>query len=172
VTANVAAGLRPVSDKETSRVVRVLASPDRRAFLERLGGEEGLLHEAVRLFDGAHPALLARVQQAVERHDAVGLEQAAHALKGMVRNFGHSSAAELAHRLEHLGRSANLEGADALFVELEVALRQLQAVLTSWLSAPERIEAAEGLPRSDSSAIAPGRLGGLRGGVPTAAEWG
>jgi PAS domain S-box-containing protein len=166
VTANVAAGLRPVLEKETSRMVRVLACPERRAFLERLSGEESLLHEAVQLFQGAYPALLAQVQQAVERRDAAGLEQSAHALKGMVRNFGESPAADVAQRLEYLGRSGALEGAEMLFVDLEASLHQLRAVLTSWLAPAVNTNSLDALERSEPSTLASCRPSGLRNALP------
>jgi PAS domain S-box-containing protein len=170
VTANVAAGLRPVADKEPSRMVRVIAGLDRRMVLERLGGEEGLLHEAVQLFLGAYPGVLSRVQQAVESRDAAALEQSAHALKGMVRNFGDSPAGETAHRLEQLGRSGDLEGAEVLFVELEGLVRQLHAILTSWLGGSRDPQEAEGrgssvTPTARLSDVREAISGGSRGSV-------
>jgi CheY-like chemotaxis protein len=108
--------------------------PDRVAVLRRLGGEAELLREAVQLFLEACPGFLRRVEDAVARRDPAALEQTAHAIKGTMRNFGDSSAVHAAQRLEDLGRSGSLQGVDALWLDLQAAVRQLQPVLASWLA--------------------------------------
>jgi PAS domain S-box-containing protein len=111
--------------------------PRRQAVLERLGGDEELLREAIQLFLEGHTELLERVQHALNGADAAELEQGAHALKGAVRNFGDSAAVKLAERLELLGRSGSVAGGVALYAELATALGQLRDLLTTWLGSAD-----------------------------------
>ena len=104
---------------------------DPEALLARLGGDEDLLREVVGLFLDESPRLLGEAEAALAAGDAGRLEQTAHRLKGAIRNFGTSPAAEAAGRLEALGRSGNLDDAPAACRELAEALGRLRAALAA-----------------------------------------
>ena len=67
-----------------------------------------LLQELAGLFLDECPQRMAEIREAIARRDAAALEQAAHALKGSVANFGARAAIEAAHRLEMAGARAGL----------------------------------------------------------------
>ena len=84
------------------------------------------------------PRLTAKIRQTIAAADAAGLRLAAHTLKGSLRYFGASPAAEHAQKLESLSTAGNLEGAGdiaaALEEEIETllsALRNLSATIAS-----------------------------------------
>jgi response regulator RpfG family c-di-GMP phosphodiesterase len=94
------------------------------------GGDDGLLRDLVELYRRRAPALLAKVREAVSAGDAAALERAAHACKGVVATFSEPAAAA-ARKLEHLGRSGHLSGADGVCRELGELLDRLDAELTA-----------------------------------------
>jgi HPt (histidine-containing phosphotransfer) domain-containing protein len=102
---------------------------DRSAALDRLGGDEQLLREIASLFLAEYPALIDAIRSAVQRRDAHALERSAHALKGSVSNFDASAAVNAAFQLESIGRSGNLEHANAALEQLEAAFSDLKPIL-------------------------------------------
>ena len=107
------------------------SSLDRPLALERVGGDVELLREIAVLFLDDCPRALAEIREALEHSDPVKLENAAHALKGSVANFGAHSAVDTAFRLEQMGRSGELSaGAETLRV-LEHALAVICAELAA-----------------------------------------
>jgi PAS domain S-box-containing protein len=105
---------------------------DMQLALERVEGNTELLHRMVQRFGKQSDKLLAEIRASVERGDGAALELAAHKLKGSVGNFGALSAAETALRLEVMGRSGKLAGADVARAELEAEVASLTQALTSW----------------------------------------
>ena len=81
-----------------------------------------MLREIAVLFVEQCPGALAEIQDAVTRGDAARLENAAHALKGSVANFGARDAVEAAFRLEQMGRTNQMREAEEMLRKLEVAL--------------------------------------------------
>ncbi len=67
-------------------------------------GNRDLLMKLVDIFRGEYPRLLAALRQSVETGDAKGVEETAHAIRGMVGNFGARSTSEAAAALEDMGR--------------------------------------------------------------------
>jgi HPt (histidine-containing phosphotransfer) domain-containing protein len=95
---------------------------DRKLALSRVGGDKELLREIAVLFVEQCPGALAEIQDAVTRGDAARLENAAHALKGSVANFGARDAVEAAFRLEQMGRTNQMREAEEMLRKLEGAL--------------------------------------------------
>jgi two-component system, sensor histidine kinase and response regulator len=90
-----------------------------------------LLREIAVLFIEDCPRALAELRLAVEQRDATKIENAAHALKGSVANFGAQAAVDAAFRLEQMGRAGKLsESAEALDA-LEHALLAVCAELAA-----------------------------------------
>ncbi len=104
---------------------------DRQLSLTRVGGDVDLLREIAALFIEDCPRALAELRRAVEQRDASKIENAAHALKGSVANFGAQVAVDAAFRLEQMGRTGKLrESAEALG-SLERALSTVCAELAA-----------------------------------------
>jgi two-component system sensor histidine kinase/response regulator len=96
--------------------VSVARSPepvDRIAFLERLGGDEELMVDVIRLFLEDCPQRLADVKAAVDQRDAERLRTSAHALKGAAANLSAGGLFQAAAILERLGAEARLDAAPA-----------------------------------------------------------
>jgi len=88
-----------------------------------------LLHEVVGLFLENAPQRMAQISQSI--NDAPMLAFHARALKSISLNLGAKRIVELSQKLEDLGRTRNLNGAPALFRELEVAYTQTRAQLVA-----------------------------------------
>ena len=102
---------------------------DRADLLDRADGDATLLRDMVRLFLEALPAHLAALGNAVSRRDGLALWQTAHAMKGMVGNFGKSPAHASASRLERMGKSGDLSEIEADWSRLQDDVAQLRAEL-------------------------------------------
>ena len=81
------------------------------------------------------PKLLAAIRAAAERGDALGMEQAAHKLKGSIANFAAPAAFDAALRLEVMGRGGHLERATEALGQLASALEQLKPLLLDLVGA-------------------------------------
>lgn len=66
---------------------------------------------------------------ALQKRDTKALENAAHSLKGSVGNFFSQGARDTAQRLEPLGRSGDLTGAEGLVRLLEEQVGEFNRVL-------------------------------------------
>jgi HPt (histidine-containing phosphotransfer) domain-containing protein len=104
---------------------------DRQMALSRVGGDKELLQEIASLFLEDCPRALAEIREAVACGDAARLENAAHALKGSVANFGARDAVAAAFRLEQMGRANEMSEAEAMLCTLESALSVVCAELAS-----------------------------------------
>ncbi len=136
--ANRAAGRserQPARESERKRTRAMAANEvlDKAEFLSRLEGDEQLLRELIEAFLAESGPLLQEVSEAVTSQDAVGLERAAHKLKGTVSMFGSRAATQAALGLETMGRDRDLghsgEGLAELaeqMAALEKALRELR----------------------------------------------
>jgi PAS domain S-box-containing protein len=94
--------------------------------LARVEGNRELLAELVGILRAESPRLLATLREKVEAGDARGLQEAAHAIKGTVGNFGGHAASEAARVLEVMGKDGVLTGAGAGVVRLEAAVAELE----------------------------------------------
>jgi two-component system sensor histidine kinase/response regulator len=99
--------------------------------LSRVGGDKELLQEIAVLFIEECPRAFAEIQEAVAAGDAAKLENAAHALKGSVANFGARDAVATAFRLEQMGRANDMSEAEAMQRKLESALAAVCAELAA-----------------------------------------
>ena len=95
--------------------------------LERLGGDEKLLHEVMEIFREEAPKHLAGLREAITQQDAGSAERLAHSLQG---ELGYLGIAELSHgarELEEKGRTSDFQGALSLFPPFEAAMARLLA---------------------------------------------
>jgi CheY-like chemotaxis protein/anti-sigma regulatory factor (Ser/Thr protein kinase) len=94
--------------------------------LARVEGNRQLLAELVDILRAESPRLLATLREKVDAGDARGLQEAAHAIKGTVGNFGGHAASEAARVLEVMGKDGVLTGAGAGVARLELAVAELE----------------------------------------------
>ena len=106
-----------------------LVSFNRHMALDRVGGDEELLREVLAIFLTEYPELVGKLEQAVERGDAVLLERSAHTLKGSLSTIGAEIAAHNAFLLEVMGRAGQLEGAGEQLRQLGESLSTLREEL-------------------------------------------
>ena len=104
---------------------------DRDVILERVGGDVEFLQELAGLFVEDCPKLLIEIRSAITSGDALGLEHAAHTLKGSVSNFGAEPAREAAYRLEMLGRNGDLTPAPEACFALEHEIERFTNALNA-----------------------------------------
>ena len=102
--------------------------------LGNLGGDEELLNGLVAIFLDDCPRLLSDVHRAVTGQNSEGLERAAHTFRGSAANFAAKEVCEILSRLETMGRSGNLTGAEAASSELEPAAGQLRNDLSALMT--------------------------------------
>jgi two-component system sensor histidine kinase/response regulator len=98
---------------------------DKEAALARVGDDEELLAELVKIFLDDYPNSLTAIDEAVARQDPPLLERAAHTLKGAVANFGADAVVREAYELERQGRSGDLSHANENLHRLHEVIRQL-----------------------------------------------
>jgi two-component system sensor histidine kinase/response regulator len=95
--------------------------------LERLGGDEQLLHEVMEIFREEAPKHLAGLREAITQQDAGSTERLAHSLQG---ELGYLGIAELSHgarEIEEKGRASDSQGALSLFPPFEAVMARLLA---------------------------------------------
>jgi two-component system sensor histidine kinase/response regulator len=87
------------------------------------------LGELAGLFCNESERLLPEIRAALAAAEAERLRRAAHSLKGAINCFGARAAAEVAQRLELLGRDGDLSGAAALLPALEAEVERVRSAL-------------------------------------------
>ena len=112
--------------------------------LEKLGGDESLLHDVVDIFLAETPKKIAALRLAIQQNDADTVEKTAHSLKGELGYLGLLKISQMARELEDAGRKNDLPGAVKIFRYLEPELTTLLTSMHSGRqSAKERHFAAE-----------------------------
>lgn len=113
--------------------------------LARVEGDAELLKIMGALFLKELPDLLKSLHDSIAAGDAIGIERAAHKLKGSISNFSAKPAFDAALRLEILGREGNLREAELAYAELEKEIQYLTPALTSLEQSQERGESRTGM---------------------------
>jgi CheY-like chemotaxis protein/HPt (histidine-containing phosphotransfer) domain-containing protein len=121
ISSAVAPGVRGVADSAKPKQGVVTSAKvvawDEVAVLEKLDGDEALLHEVVRIFLENIPAHLAELRRAINKCDLEVIERVAHSLKGELAYLGISGLQDQACELERMGKERNLRhGAEFLAV--------------------------------------------------------
>jgi PAS domain S-box-containing protein len=112
----------PVRHLTPSQDAAVAGDPVQRALarMDRLvDGDRELVAELVELFEAGRDASISAVRAAIREEACEALALAAHRLKGSLLHVGADEAAELARRIELLGRAGWTRGADELLTQLE-----------------------------------------------------
>lgn len=106
---------------------------DPAAAMDRTCDDLDLLAELDELFAANRDRLLEDLAAAVQQGDALGVNQAAHALKGSIGTFTILRPYRLARELEFCGKERRLEAAPQLLDALKVSLADLQNAVTLFL---------------------------------------
>jgi two-component system, sensor histidine kinase and response regulator len=99
--------------------------------LEKLGGDEGLLCEVVRIFLQDTPRQLATLRHAIDEANTEEVEKIAHNLKGEMGYLGISDLSEKAYQLELSGREGDMIVAGKLFAAFEYEISRVVAAMRS-----------------------------------------
>jgi len=102
---------------------------DRDALVQRCAGNQNLARELSGLFLGNVDQMIQAVERAIDSQDPLAVERAAHGLKGMVANFGATTAVARASEIERLGRSRDIANANRLLVSLTESIATLRTAL-------------------------------------------
>jgi HPt (histidine-containing phosphotransfer) domain-containing protein len=97
--------------------------------LDRLGGDEELMHELCQIFLKESPKLMEKLRQGMADGDAEALQRAAHSLKGEVSYLSAAGAARAARRLEDMGHDRDLSLASEAIRLMERELDDLRQAI-------------------------------------------
>jgi HPt (histidine-containing phosphotransfer) domain-containing protein len=117
-----------------------LKSPgfDPHSLWDRVDGDLDLLRDLIVVFAEEFPGMLASMEAAIRNGDAVQLEKSGHKIKGSALQFSCRSAATAAQKLEELGRSRTVAGAEPLLRALRQEIDFLMETLRSMLDRLEK----------------------------------
>lgn len=107
--------------------------------LERLGGDEKLLDQVVKIFVDQAPRHLRELRLALAQGDTETVERTAHRLKGELGYLGVSGMSQKAGELEEMGEKHDLKKAAGAFPVFE---QEITALLESMRGAGDRIARA------------------------------
>ena len=110
---------------------RAPSTLDREALLDRLGGDEELMHEMAALMLAQLEKMVLAIDAAAGALDAQGLFRASHSLKGAAANLAATGTAEAAHRLENLGREGRLAEVPEAHARLREEVARLRPALAA-----------------------------------------
>jgi HPt (histidine-containing phosphotransfer) domain-containing protein len=96
---------------------------------EELGPE--ILAELIDDFVNDTTKRLDLIRETITRADSSALKAAAHALKGSCGNLGAEQMQKLCERLEQIGLSGDVGGANSILAQLENEFGQIQSVFES-----------------------------------------
>lgn len=105
---------------------------DRVRLLTQIEGDVDLLREITSLFFADYPRRLSELKDAVARGDSNGVSSAAHSIKGSVASLAAQPCYEAAQRLELMGSSGDLTGADGACATLEAEVERLKTALATF----------------------------------------
>lgn len=100
--------------------------------LENAGGEPEFLCELIGVLSEQADALMAQLRQAMSDDDSEAVMRTAHTIKGAVANFCAARAADVAYRVEVLGKEERLGEAPAAVDALQRELGRLGDELTAY----------------------------------------
>ncbi len=117
----------------------LVASPpagvlDLKGLLKRLGDDQGLADEVMRVFLDDAPKKIRALDQAVTQGEANTAKRLAHTLKGASANVGANALNRIARAAEEAAASGNLDEVRRLLTPLQEEMDRVQLVSTQWQS--------------------------------------
>jgi len=139
---SISPGMKNVASAPTFSSVTHSVLIDRQALdniltLQREGVPD-LLSKVIQSYLKHSPPILQTMHKAVERHDAVALQNAAHSLKSSSANLGALTLAALCKDLETMGRLGSLERAVTVLSEVTTEYVAVRVALTTELQKETR----------------------------------
>ena len=107
----------------------------REEVLERLGGDEELLTEVIRLFLEDCPVQLGALKEALDARNPVLIRSTAHALKGAAGSLAAAGLFDRARVIEQLGADGDVEAAQAAWGHLSQEAATVMGALKLWVAA-------------------------------------
>ena len=102
---------------------------DMASAMDRVMGDADFLKEMLAEFNEGTEALLGMIRDAIHGRDAEVLSKTAHQLKGAASNLSLVQIAGRASELIEIGRSGNLDSAEAAFAALERAVGDFETFM-------------------------------------------
>jgi signal transduction histidine kinase/CheY-like chemotaxis protein/HPt (histidine-containing phosphotransfer) domain-containing protein len=109
------------------------------AIINNIYDDKNVLKKTVKIFLEEAPQTIELLAEAIEAMDSQNVKLYAHKLRGLARHVAARKLSDLLYHLEHLGREGKLEGAGALFADIQTEFEKLK----SFLSEPDWTESAE-----------------------------
>ncbi|EAR20358.1 hybrid sensor histidine kinase/response regulator [Nitrococcus mobilis] len=109
------------------------------AALKTAQGNQDFLKELVQLLLDESAKMLVEIHAAIEEQEAKTLQRAAHTLKSSMKAVGASSVAQIAERLEIIGRENQLAGADEVATLLHQRFDRLEIELRAFLAGKKTV---------------------------------
>jgi PAS domain S-box-containing protein len=106
---------------------------DLAAAMKRLGNDKELFDEFADIFLCDAPGIFEQLEYSIEQGDCEQLEKSAHALKGMMSNFGAKPCCDLALAFEVAGRNGNIDAVKNDLTKLNNLYNQLCNELEAYL---------------------------------------
>lgn len=101
--------------------------------LGRLGNDEDLLREIIKIYLEDAPELLDKIHVAIANDDGSSLMRAAHSLKGLAATLSAQEVFGVAVKLEHLGVARNLAEAAKTVAEVDQQVAALNDAVSNYL---------------------------------------
>lgn len=101
--------------------------------LHRLGEDRQLLRDIIQIYLEDSPVMVEKIHSTVATEDALGLQQAAHQLKGIAATLSAADVVGVASRLEHMGASRNLSDAAKAVAEVDQLVTSLNQAVKEFL---------------------------------------
>jgi HPt (histidine-containing phosphotransfer) domain-containing protein len=125
-------GLMPEASHQSRAPIRGVIGAA--AVFQRYDSDLDFLRELAGMMCDMAPGLVERIRDAIERQDAVRLEQAAHRLKGSLIPFVAAVAIQAAQSLETMGHEHELSSACQEYDLLEADVQRLLVALREIVS--------------------------------------
>ncbi|MFC1827979.1 response regulator, partial [Thermodesulfobacteriota bacterium] len=119
----------PLEASEKDKKDDAVPAINKEALLSAFEHDWNFLKEIVDMFISDYPSMITNIQEAVALADGEKLHRAAHAIKGMLRNFQAEAAAQIAMDLEKMGQDGAFEDAARACETLDAELTKLENAL-------------------------------------------
>lgn len=115
---------------------------DKAEFFNSIGGDGELAKDLLELFlEQDCPRLSTELQEAVASRDSLGVQSAAHGLKGLVGELYAQPAFDAALKLETIGREAELSNVETAYAILTEEIERLKGELATLVNKDIVLEA-------------------------------
>jgi len=123
----------PKEEKDIPTGSEIVETIDLESALRRFEGDKDFFREMLQEFLSYAPKQLEKLAEAIKMGDAKVVETEAHSLKGAAGNLGAKPIADLALRLEFLGRKGDLAVAEEIVCNLRTAFEHLEEYINKSL---------------------------------------